>query len=195
MSQMPPPPFNGPPPIPCGNTPPPLPPAMFASPGECRAEGAAIGPAAECFPSNSGFEQAFDDAPQAPAHSFSKGYLVLGACALLIIGGLIFSAVGPDDAQATTAPADYATMTCDQLAQDGSMPAARELSARLTGEDDEQAGAAAAAMEKHANPRLARNMAMCMAQAQNAKAAELQAQAARAQQMSEEGYDESEYEE
>jgi hypothetical protein len=88
-------------------------------------------------------------------------WLPAAICGLLIVGGLIFTAVRPQ-AKAETPP-DYQTMSNRELAEDGSPDAAQVLAQRIVeGEPADRLDAEQAA-RKYGNERLGRNLPLAMA--------------------------------
>ena len=91
-------------------------------------------------------------------------------------------------AEAKKPKPNYATMTADDLAQDASVPAARELSRRMTTGTQAEHMAAAGAIDRWRSARLTRNMAMSMALAAQKKALDGNVRMNRDQRMAREGY-------
>jgi len=123
-----------------------------------------------------------------PPKSMRKLLIPAGVAVVVIVGGLIFCRGKPDEAEAKKPKPNYATMTADDLAQDASVPAARELSRRMTTGTQAEHMAAAGAIDRWRSARLTRNMAMAMALAAQKKALDGNVRMNRDQRMAREGY-------
>ena len=123
-----------------------------------------------------------------PPKPMKKLLIPAGVATVVIIGGLIFCRGNPDEAEAKKPKLNYATMTADQLAQDASMPAARELTRRMTTGTGTERTAASAAIDRWRSSRLTRNLAMAMALAAQKKALDANVRMSRDQRMATEGY-------
>ena len=123
-----------------------------------------------------------------PPKPMGKLLIPAGVAVVLIVGGLIFFRGKPDEAEAKKPNLNYATMTVDDLAQNASVPAARELTRRMaTGTQAERIGVSSA-MSRWPSARLTRNMAMAMALAAQKKALDGNVRMSRDQRIAREGY-------
>ncbi len=123
-----------------------------------------------------------------PPASPKKLYYLLGACAVVAVLGLIYTAVKPEKAKAKTEPAapDHQRMTEQELAKDAGVLAARELARRMSGEGNPASQAAAAdAIRRFGSPRLARNLSLALAAEQQKRHARMMVQIERETQASE----------
>ena len=66
-----------------------------------------------------------------PPKSMRKLLIPAGVAVAVIVGGLIFCRGKPDEAEAQKPKPNYASMTADDLAENASVPAARELTRRM----------------------------------------------------------------
>ncbi len=141
---------------------------------------------------------------EAPAQSFTpylpgsvprklslKPLIILGAFALVFIVALIFYSGKPDAAEAgAKAPAlDVSKMTASELAKNASPQAARELARRMVHGTQAEQAAVSSAIYTWTNPRLARNLAVAMALAQQKRQLEMMRQIERNRQMMMDGPD------
>jgi len=160
------------------------------------------------MPQSSDAPQTPYQAPQAPADQPETAAPVFQAylppeappgrsrlpLALAVLGGVVlvvgwaFYRGRPDEAEAKPPAIDVASMTAAELAEDAGPAAARELVRRLLEGTPAEHAAAAAVMNTPPSPRLARNLAMAMALAQQKRANEMRVRAARHMRMAEQGY-------
>ena len=106
----------------------------------------------------------------APAKPSRKPLIIVAVSVALIVVGLIFFTGGPDDAEAKPAVLDVGALSADELAQNASAVAARELARRMTEGSPAERAAAGSALNRRSSPRLIRNFAMAMALQQQKKA-------------------------
>ena len=111
----------------------------------------------------------------------------IGLSVLLVIGGLVFWATRPDTAEAERAVVNYRQMTAEQLAENASVSAARELVRRLSHGTAAERAAASSVTNRPRSARLARNLAMAMALKQQKRAYEMRLRVQRNMRMAEEG--------
>lgn len=123
-----------------------------------------------------------------PPKPMRKLLIPVGVAVGVIVGGLIFCRGKPDEAEAKKPTPNYATMTADDLAQDASVPAARELTRRMTSGTSAERTAASTAIDRWRSSRLTRNLAMAMALAAQKRALDANVRMSRDQRMASEGY-------
>ncbi|KPK83517.1 MAG: hypothetical protein AMJ81_08080 [Phycisphaerae bacterium SM23_33] len=126
----------------------------------------------------------YDAAPKKPPRNL---LIVVGACVLSAVVGLIFCRGKPHAAQANTPALDVGSMSAQELAESASVPAARELARRMVSGTPAEQAAASSAITCRRSPRLARNLAMAMALEQQKRQQQLMLQMRRHQQMAVEG--------
>ena len=114
--------------------------------------------------------------------------ILAGVSVALLIFGLVFWKKSPDAAEADTKVLDVSQMTAEQLAEDASAAAARELVRRLLHGAPAERAAASSVMKRPRSPRLMRNLAVAMALAQQKRANDMRLSVERETRMMEEGY-------
>jgi len=124
---------------------------------------------------------------ESPKHS-RWPLVVLGLSVVLVIGGLVYRSTRPAEAKAQTPVQDVGSMTSDELAKNASAAAARELVRRMLDGTPAEQAAVSSLMTHPQSPRLARNLAMAMALAQQKRASQMRLQVERNIQMVERGY-------
>ena len=92
-----------------------------------------------------------------------KPLIILGVSVLVVVGGLIFGSGTPKPVQATIPKLDVANMTAEELADNGSFQAARELTRRMTSGTMNDRAAVSIAINARKSMRLGRNLASAMA--------------------------------
>ncbi len=107
---------------------------------------------------------------------------------VLVIGGLLFWNVEPDEARGKKASPDFGKMTAEQLAGNASMSAATELVRRMFQGTPAERTAASSMMSRPRSARLARNLAMAMALEQKKRADDMRIRMEGNMRMAEEGY-------
>ena len=122
----------------------------------------------------------------APPQSSRTPLIIFGVCVVALIVGVIISGTRPEAAEAKAAK-PVTEMTADELAEDASMPAARELVRRMCDGTPAEHADASRVMTSPRSPRLARNLAMAMALAQQKRANEMRLRVEREQRMMMEG--------
>ena len=123
----------------------------------------------------------------APARSSRTPLIVFGVCVVALIGGIIFTCTRPDSAEAEPTATPVSAMTAAELGEDASMPAARELVRRMLQGTSAEHAEAARVMNAPRTPRLARNLAMAMALAQQKRANDMRLRNEREIRMYEQG--------
>ena len=123
-----------------------------------------------------------------PPKSMRKLLIPVGIAVVVIAGGLIFCRGKPEEAEAENPKLNYATMTADDLAKNASVPAARELTRRMTTGTHAERIAVSSAMNRWPSARLTRNMAMAMALRAQKKALAGNVRMSRDQRIAREGY-------
>lgn len=124
----------------------------------------------------------------APPKPMRKLLIPAGVAVGVIVGGLIFCRGNPDEAEAQKPKLNFATMTAEGLAKDASVPAARELTRRMTAGTATERMSASTAIDRWRSTRLTRNMAMAMALAAQKRAHDANVRMGRDQRMATEGY-------
>ena len=122
-----------------------------------------------------------------PPKSSRTPLIIFGVCVVALIGGVIISCTRPDAADAEDAAKPVAEKTAEVLAEDASMPAARELVRRMCDGTAAEHAEASRVMTAPRSPRLARNLAMAMALAQQKRANDHRLRVEREMQMIEQG--------
>jgi len=125
--------------------------------------------------------------PEPAAHS-RRMMIFMGLSIVTIIAGLIFWNGGPDEADAKPAKADVTKMTAEQLAENSSHAAAKELIRRMHHGTDTERDAAVRVVNGPVSPRLRRNLAMAMALQAQKRANAMHARSEREMRLAEQGY-------
>jgi len=125
---------------------------------------------------------------EAPQERSRKPLVFLILAVILVIGGLLFWNVEPDEAGGKKPRPDFKKMTAEQLAEDASSSAAVELVRRMFHGTPAEHKAASSVMSRPRSPRLSRNLAMAMALEQQKRAGEMGLRMERDTRMAEEGY-------
>ncbi|GAF98136.1 unnamed protein product, partial [marine sediment metagenome] len=123
-----------------------------------------------------------------PPKSMRKLLIPVGIAVVVIAGGLIFCRGKPEEAEAENPKLNYAAMAADDLAKNASVPAARELTRRMTTGTAAERTAASTAIDRWRTGRLTRNMAMAMALAAQKRALDSNVRMGRDRRMARRGY-------
>lgn len=130
--------------------------------------------------------RAYVPAPEPEPHS-RRMLVFVGLSVVVIIAGLVFWS-GPDEVEAKPAKADVSTMTAEQLAENSSPRAAKELIRRMYHGTEAERAPAARVINSPQSPRLRRNLAMAMALQMQNRANAMRVRNEREMRMAEQGY-------
>ena len=126
--------------------------------------------------------------PAAPAAPSRRPLIFIGLSVVVVIIGLVFWSGEPDEADAKPVKADVSKMTAQQLAEDSSPRAAKELVRRMYHGTNAERATASSVINHPQSQRLRRNLAMAMAYEMRNRANTMRNRAEREMQMAEEGY-------